>query len=108
METNAVQQEILLMKNTSFSKRQLFEKEKMETARNLPYDEQLEAACWNGWLDAMLPEIIDTSDSGKSLYLWEIMQAKSFLNIELCEAPKVMDMQYSINPYAVMSTVCYE
>jgi len=108
METNSIQQEILLMKNTSFSQRQLFEHDATENKRNLSPDDWLEAACWSGWLDAMLPEIVDTTAKGKSLYLWQIMQAKSFLSIELCEYPKLLDVQYSINPYAIMSTMCYE
>lgn len=108
MKTNATQKEILLFKHTSFTNRQLFEKEALENNKNLSYDEQLEVACWNGWLDAMLPELVDSSATGTNLYLWEILQAKSFLNIELCEYPQLIDVQYSINPYAVLSTVCYE
>src|SRR3954449_5965306 len=108
METNSVQQEILLIKNTSFSQRQLFEHDRLENRQNLSHAEWLEAACWSGWLDAMLPEIVDTSVTGKSLYLWQIMQAKSFLSIELCESPHTIDVQYSINPYAVVATMCYE
>lgn len=108
MKTNAIQQEILLIKNTSFCRRQLFEREVLEIERNLTHDEQLEAACWNGWLDMMLPEIIDTSGTGKNLYVWEIMQAKCFLNIELCESPQIIDVQCSINPYAVLTGMCYE
>jgi hypothetical protein len=108
METNAVQQEILLLKNTSFSQRLLFENDTQDNGRNLPPTEQLEAACWNGWLDAMLPEIVDTSATGKSLYLWQITQAKSSLCIELCEYPQTINNQYSINPYAIVATMCYE
>jgi len=66
METNAVQQEILLLKNSSLSQKLLFEKDTPEYGRNIPHAEQLEAACWNGWLDAMIPEIIDTSATGKT------------------------------------------
>jgi hypothetical protein len=108
MKTNAVQQEILLVKNSSFSHRELIGKSPMEKEQNLPFDEQLEAACWNGWLNAMLPEIVNSSATGKELYLWQIMHAKSLLNIELCEYPRTIDVQYSINPYAFLSTVCYE
>ena len=108
METNSVQQEILLLKNTSLSKRLLFENDTSENGRNLTHAEQLEIACWNGWLDAMLPEILDTTATGKGLFLWQIMQAKSFLSIELCEYPQVLDVQFSINPYAIIATMSYE
>lgn len=108
MKTNAVQQEILILKNTSFAQRELLEEETPEPGRNLTDDEQLEAACWNGWLKASLPEMLNTSTTGEQLYLWEIVQSKSFLNIALCEYPQTLDPQYSINPYVVITTACYE
>src|ERR1700712_3498346 len=108
METNSVQQEILLIKNSSLSQRQLFEHNPFKNEQHLTNEEWLEAACWNGWLDAMLPEIVDTSVTGKSLYVWQIMQAKSFLSIDLCEYPQAIDVQFSINPYAILATMCYE
>jgi len=107
METSAIQQEILLIKNSSFCRRHFFDKETFEIIRHLPYDEQLEVACWNGWLTDMLPEVLKTSISGKRLYIWEIMQAKAFMNIALCESPQTIDVQSSINPYAFLITVCY-
>jgi hypothetical protein len=108
MKTNAAQQEILLIKYSSFSQRQLLAKNTSEDSQKLDPDEQLEAACWNGWLNAMLPEIVDTSATGEKLYLWQIMQAKSLLNIELCESPQMQDIQYSINPYVILTAMCYE
>ena len=108
METNSVQQEILLLKNTSLSQRQLYEQDTLQNARNEPQADWLEAACWNGWLDAMLPEMVDISTTGKKLYLWQIVQAKASLCIELCEYPKALDVQYSINPYAIIAAACYE
>ena len=108
MKTNTAQQEILLIKNSSFSQRQLLAKNTSEDSQKLDPDEQLEAACWNGWLNAMLPEIVDTSATGEKLYLWQIMQAKSLFNIELCESPQMQDIQYSINPYVILTAMCYE
>ena len=108
METNTSQQEILLIKNSSYSRRQLLTKNALEDRQKLAPNEQLEAACWNGWLSAMLPEIVDTSATGEKLYLWQIMQAKSLLNIELCESPQMQDIQYSINPYVILTAMCYE
>src|SRR5689334_5505318 len=105
MKTNAIQQEILLVKNSSFSHRELIDKNQLINGQNLPPDEQLEAACWNGWLNATLPEIVNTTDTGEQLYLWQIMHAKSLLNIELCEYPRMIDVQYSINPYTFLSAV---
>lgn len=108
MEANAIQQEILLVKNCSLCHRMLFENEGLKKMQQPDYDEQLEAACWNGWLNVTMPEIIDTSAGGKNLFLWKITQAKCFLNMELCEYPLQPDIHYSINPYAVLTTACYE
>jgi hypothetical protein len=107
METYSLQQEILLIKRSSFCRRQQFEKYALEKSRNQPYEEQLEMACWNGWLNTALPEIIPTPNSGERLYVWDITQAKVFLSIELCEHPEMIDIQYSINPYAFLACVCY-
>ena len=108
MEKNSLQQEIILLTNSSLVRRQLFENDASEKNQNLTDTEQLAAACWNGWLDEMLPEIIDTAETGKSLYLWEIMQGRSFINLELCEFPQLIDTQFSINPHSFLATVCYE
>ncbi len=107
MKRTSIQQEILLFTNTSFTQRELNGNDNPETKKSLSPHEQLEAACWNGWLDEMMPDIIDSATDGNQLFLWEILQARAFLNIELCESPKVIDLQYSINPYAHLATVCY-
>jgi len=107
METNTVQQEILLIKKSSFCLRQQFKKSALAKERYLFYDEQLETACRNGWLNTVLPEIILKSSIGERLYIWDITQAKVFLSIELCEHPEMIDIQYSINPYAFLASMCY-
>jgi hypothetical protein len=48
--------------------------------------EQLEEACWNGLLE-IFPEIFRESANLKSLYLWQIKQAQSFLEIEMGDTP---------------------
>ena len=107
MEPHAAQQEILLVKYSSFIHWQLLKKSAMKEKQSYNPDEQLEATCWNGWLYAMMPEIVATSNTGKKLYLWEIMQTKSLLNIKLAEGPQAIDAQHSINPYTVLATMCY-
>ena len=107
METNAVQQEILLIKKSSFCFRQLFDRDALLNRQCFSYDEQLETACRNGWLNRALPEIIHTSGTAEKLYVREITQEKFFLSIELCEQPQMTDIQYSINPYVFLAAVCY-
>jgi len=107
MKTNSTQQEILLMTNTSFSQRQLCEKDVSEDNKHFTRIEQLEDACWNGLLDEMLPGTIEKSSNGKRLHLRQIRPAKSFLEIELCEYSLQVEQAFSIDPYAFLPTVFY-
>ena len=107
METNSKQQEILLVKNTSFSRRQLKECNPENEHKNVTPTDILISACWNGMISDSLPGLIDTSEEGQPLFMWDILQARSFLDIELCEQPQTIETEYSINPYAFLATLCY-
>ena len=98
MKTKSTQQEILLMTGTKFSAREWAEKI-VEDKNKLSANEQLEDACWNGLLNEMLPEIMETSSEGKKLSLWKIRQCNSFLQIELSESIPLHEKQFSIDPY---------
>jgi hypothetical protein len=101
MKTNSTQQEILLMTGTSFSSRQWCEKN--DSAQNQFTDkEQLQNACWNGLLQEMLPEICKPTAEDKNLYLWQITEAKSFIDLELGEVPGEIEKNHSINPYSFL------
>jgi hypothetical protein len=95
---NSVQQEILLMTNSSLSKRNLCERNSPEPGKHFSNVERLEEACWNGMLDELLPGLIIKVE-GKTLFLWEIQNANSFLHINLCDQPQTLDKQTSIDPY---------
>ncbi len=102
MKTNSTQKEILLITGTSFSSRQF-----CETADGLNYNhltekEKLEVACWNGLLPEMLPEIFEQAPFSKKLYLWEIKEGASFIDLELGERHLKLDEQFSIDPYSFM------
>jgi hypothetical protein len=101
MKTNSIQQEILLMMGTTFSSRQLCEKDPGKQ-NNLTEKEQLEEACWNGLLQEMLPGIWEQPVGNKKLFLWEIREGKSFIELELGEIPEEKDKQFSIDPYSFM------
>ena len=58
MNTDVLQQEILLLTGTTFSQRQLCENDLKDDRNNLSESEKLEEACWAGLLDELLPEII--------------------------------------------------
>ena len=100
MNTDIIQQEILLLTGTSFSQRQLSEKDAKDDRRNLSESERLEEACWTGLLDELLPEII----TNKKLPIWEIGDSAFSLQIELSEYPSE-EKQFSINPYYFLRTI---
>ena len=85
METTSTQQEILLVTGTSFSSRDFCENSEGLNYNNLTEKEKLEVACWNGLLPVMLPEIFKQHSVNQKLYLWEIREASSFIQLELGE-----------------------
>jgi hypothetical protein len=101
MKTNFVQQEILLMTGTSFSQRQCVSKDDQDN-HELTEKEHLEEACWNGLLPEMLPEIYGQTCGDTKLYLWQIREAVSFIEIELGELPGEKEKYFSIDPYTFL------
>src|SRR5438045_6459627 len=84
MKTKSTQKEVLLLTGTNFSNRQWSTKDE-SSSRNLSDEEKLEQACWNGLLPEMLPEIFDNSEGAKKLYLWQIKEGASYLEVEMGE-----------------------
>jgi hypothetical protein len=101
-----IQQEILLMTNSSLSKRSLCERNNSENSKSFSNTERLEQACWNGMLDDFLPGLIMKAE-GKTLFLWEVQTAKSFLHIVLCDQPQFLNKEHSIDPYIFLNHLNY-
>ena len=93
-----VQQEIVLFTNNSFSQKQWCDREINKGNKQLSQMEQLEAACWNGLLGELLPEIVEHTGYGKKLFLWQIRKGRSSLHIQLSESTVQLDGHYSIDP----------
>jgi len=98
MKTAIMKQEILLM-ITPFSKKELCEKDARNSIHHQSHAAQLEEACWNGLLDELLGNIIEKTSFGKRLCIWHIQQGKSFIEIELCNAPQSTEKHLSVDPY---------
>jgi hypothetical protein len=103
MEKQSTLTEILLLTGTSFSARQYREKEETPPGQTPTEREQLQAACWNGLLKEMLPEIF--VNAVNHLFLWQIREGESFLELELSEYPASKDPCDSIDPYSFFSTI---
>lgn len=96
---NYIQQEILIITGTTFSKRGCCEK-KTAKQKNFTEKEQLEEACWNGLLQEMIPEIYYHAKENKELFLWNVKKRNSFIELEMGEIPDERDDLYSIDPYS--------
>ena len=100
MNTDIIQQEILLLTGTSFSQKQLSGNDSNDERKNLSQIKKLEEACWNGLLNELLPEII----TNKKLFIWQIGDTEFSLQIELSQYPST-EAPLSINPYYFLRTV---
>ena len=106
MKQNSTQQEILLLTGTNFSNRQWSTKDDT-SSKKLTEEEKLEEACWNGLLPEILPEIFaETKAQKKKLYLWQVKEGASFLELELGEYPEEKDSYFSIDPYSFLAFRC--
>lgn len=92
------------MTNTHFAAREWAEK-KEEDKNQFSQDEKLEDACWNGLLNEMLPEIMQTSWQGKNLNLWKVQRCNSFLQIELSDSNPLFEKHSSIDPYYFVPSI---
>ena len=103
---NAVQQEILLIANSSLSKKSLCEKDPSESSQSSCNMEQLAEACWNGMLKELLPDLL-LSVKGKTLFMWQVNCANNFLHVDLCEQPKISHREHSVDPYIFLNHLCF-
>ena len=102
MKTKTFNQEILLLTNTTFARREWCVKNENKSGAASAID-QLEEACLSGMLEDLLPGIMERTASGRRLFLWHVIPYNSFLEIELCESPFHGDIELSINPYLFLN-----
>jgi len=100
MDTDIIQQEVLLLTGTTFSQRQLSERDGKHESNDLPESDKLEKALWDGLLDELLPEVI----TNKKLHIWQIWDTEFSLQIELSEYPS-RERWSSINPHYFLRTM---
>ena len=101
MKPTYTQQEVLLFIKTRFSSRHLDKKDEKGNDRKLSESELLQEACWNGLIGETLPEICEWG-SNKSLTLWSINEAESFLDLLFGEFKERGEKAFSVNPYVFM------
>ena len=101
MKTISTQQEVLVITGTSFSRRQWSEKNDPTNSQNSEH-EALEQACWNGLIKELLPELFEKDKNGAVLFLWQICEAESFIELEFSTSPSAYEKIFSVNPYLFM------
>jgi hypothetical protein len=92
------------MTGTSFSAKQYLGRDEVAKV-DFTEKEHLEEACWNGLLQEIMPEIYQPEGNHK-LYLWQVKEGNSFIELELGEAPEEKDSRFSIDPYAFVHLQC--
>lgn len=100
------QQEIILVTGTDFTSRQYSNKDLLDRTTNLSEREQLQEACWNGFVLQKLPEIFISPEDRSKMYLWQLREANHFLGLEMGEYPTEIDFYLSIDPYSFMPSRC--
>jgi len=103
MGQTSTQREILLMTGTSFTSRQWNIKDESPDKNNKSEKERLEEACWFGVVKEILPELFHQSANEGKAFLWQIMEGKSFLELDMGEAPFEKDTFFSIDPYSFLN-----
>jgi len=105
MRKNYTQLEVLLMTGTTFTSRNLCQKDNARGDDPVTESEKLAEACLNGLLQTILPEPYFKPAKGTGiLYLWQINEAGSFLELELGEIPATIGGYLSITPRLFFST----
>lgn len=106
MKNTYTNQEILLLSNSSFFKRDWVELNGNKTDKQLSLKEQLILLCWNGMLKEMIPEIMETTPDKKPLTLWEINQSGNMLDLRYGNIDQLINDEWSINPYVFSELAC--
>jgi hypothetical protein len=99
MKKENIQQEILLMTETTFLSEELLENKDLDKSSQPSESRKLIEACWNGLLYSLIPFIFDQPAQGERLYLWQIKEAAHFLELEFARFQEPVDAHFSIDPY---------
>ncbi|MGB4844481.1 MAG: hypothetical protein WBP16_08455 [Ferruginibacter sp.] len=103
MKKISANQEILLLTNSGFFKRDWCELNGGHNDKTLSQKEQLIKLCWNGMLQEMIPEIFEINPGKKLLTLWEINESGNLLDLRYGNIDNEMNDEWSINPYVYLT-----
>lgn len=95
------QKELLLVLHSNFFSKQMKESCYAASDGWFSQKEQLKTACMNGLSSEILPECFDKTFD-KSVPLWEINDANTFIDLVFCKDTQSNEKQFSVNPYIFM------
>lgn len=101
MTTSSKQKELLLVLHSHFFSTQWVKKNHAEADGWFSQMEQLKNACRDGLSPEILPECFD-KDYDRSLPLWKINDANTFIDLVFCKHTQKNEKQFSVNPYIFM------
>jgi len=98
MKKQHIQQEILVPTRTTLANKVLSETNDIN--KNATPVEKFEEAFWNGLLKEIFPELIPySSDDPEKIFIWGIYAGKSYLLVDLADAPGTIESLLSIDPH---------
>jgi len=106
MERSFAAQEIILVTGTSFSSRVSSSLAQPGAEGLQSPQEQLLEACWNGLLQEILPEICGLQRVDQKLFLWQVREGESILELDRSPFPTLKDVHWSIDPYEFIRFTC--
>ena len=106
MKQTSRHHEILLVTNTNLTSKQFVNRAETNNDGNLPPNEELERACWNGVLYEMFPEILGNTCSKDNSVLWHMSTGKNFLYVSIGPDPLAAEHDSSIDPYFFLVNIC--
>jgi hypothetical protein len=101
------QQEIVLVHQSGFAKRQYQEKYPNTPQSAISQQEKLKEACWNGEMKNLIPELFFVFAPDTKLFIWQMRECDQLLTLEMAEEPNELDYYTSIDPYCFMEVQEY-
>ena len=104
MKQENIHQEILLMTTSCFLSGKLCQGSNYDDSlRQKSETEKLAQACWSGLLHETMPELVQKTESGKSLYIWQIQHGPTSLQISLSNATFSIEPELSIDSHLFLN-----
>jgi hypothetical protein len=104
MKKQHMHQEVLVSTRTTLVKKVLFETN--DSNKNATSLEKFEEACWNDFLNEIFSELMPYSSSPLTkIFIWGIHAGKSYLLIDLADAPDTIESVLSIDPHLFLPEV---